>query len=257
MTMPRKQGPTNTLDRTRFASLLDALPVHSSLPMLDHLPDVHVFMKDRDGLFIWANQSLIERLGLGSRDEIIGTTDYDRYPPHLADRLAATDREVMQSGEPLLNYTDILFDETGSLVWFGTWKYPLRDASEKIVGIMGMTIARASRHRPDADEPLVQRAIQWVRDNPGAQISVADLAAELSTSSRKLNRLFKQHLGIGTQEFILRNRIHTAARLLRETDRPLASIAADSGFYDQSAFTRQFRKRIGMTPLLYRRKYRI
>ena len=43
---------------------------------------------------------------------------------------------------------------------------------------------------------------------------------------------------------------------LRRSDRALAAIATSTGFYDQAAFTRQFRKHMGITPLAYRRQFR-
>jgi len=56
------------------------------------------------------------------------------------------------------------------------------------------------------------------------------------------------------KEFVLRARVQAAAELLRSTGRPIAEIALDCGFYDQSAFTRQFRKRTGVTPERWRRR---
>jgi AraC-like DNA-binding protein len=40
--------------------------------------------------------------------------------------------------------------------------------------------------------------------------------------------------------------------MLTETDKPIVNIALESGYYDQSAFTRQFRLNTGLTPLQFR-----
>ena len=48
-------------------------------------------------------------------------------------------------------------------------------------------------------------------------------------------------------------RIQAASDDLLETDKPVAEIALEHGFYDQSAFTRQFRQHTGETPLVFRR----
>jgi AraC-like DNA-binding protein len=42
-------------------------------------------------------------------------------------------------------------------------------------------------------------------------------------------------------------------RRLRETDDPIAAVALDCGYSDQSAFTRQFRQTVGLSPSEYRR----
>ena len=49
-------------------------------------------------------------------------------------------------------------------------------------------------------------------------------------------------------------RIHTAARLLAETSRPVSAIAREVGFYDQSALTRYFKRIMGVTPTAFRKQ---
>ena len=50
-----------------------------------------------------------------------------------------------------------------------------------------------------------------------------------------------------------RTRIDTACALLRETAEPVSAVALAAGYADQAAFTRQFRKAVGLTPLSYRK----
>ena len=50
----------------------------------------------------------------------------------------------------------------------------------------------------------------------------------------------------------IRTRIDEAVRRLDDTDQPIAAIASACGFYDQSSFTRQFQRVVGMTPGAYR-----
>ena len=57
-------------------------------------------------------------------------------------------------------------------------------------------------------------------------------------------------------EFVSRTRIQAASKELAHTDKPIIEIAIDCGFCDQSAFTVQFRKRTGMTPRNFRKRYR-
>jgi AraC-like DNA-binding protein len=57
------------------------------------------------------------------------------------------------------------------------------------------------------------------------------------------------------QQFMVRMRIQSACKLLTESDLPLAVIADKLGFCDQSAFTRQFRQTMGMTPRRFKNRY--
>jgi AraC family transcriptional regulator len=54
----------------------------------------------------------------------------------------------------------------------------------------------------------------------------------------------------------VRTRLDEAVRRLEDTDLPIATIAGTCGFYDQSQFTRQFRRTVGMTPGAYRHQVR-
>jgi len=56
-------------------------------------------------------------------------------------------------------------------------------------------------------------------------------------------------------EALLAFRVEEARRLLSQTDWSMSRIAIDSGFYDQSHFTRRFHRHCGMTPGAYRQRF--
>jgi len=72
---------------------------------------------------------------------------------------------------------------------------------------------------------------------------------------RHFDRRFKEVTGLTPQQFLGRCRVDAACRLLRGGGAPLGEIALELGYCDQSAFTAQFRKRMGITPLRYRREF--
>ncbi len=236
---------------------MDIWPSRQFTELWEHIPGVYFFVKDRQSRFLRANRALLDRLGIKDESEIIGTTDHDRYPPHLADRLVQSDRQVMETGQPLLHHADILYDRRGALVWFRSHKLPLRDAKGNVVGVIGVTTV----HRPDDHFSLgnatVDRALRLItkpqRTPPADRISA--LAKQLGVSVRTLNREFQKTLAMSAQEFIQRNRTQSAATALRESTDTIADIAANFGYCDQSAFTRQFRAHLGLTPRAYRERY--
>jgi len=57
-------------------------------------------------------------------------------------------------------------------------------------------------------------------------------------------------------EYLLSRRIQHAQRLLTQTTKNIAEIGTTIGFYDQSHFTKRFRRVTGMTPLAYRTRFR-
>ncbi len=58
------------------------------------------------------------------------------------------------------------------------------------------------------------------------------------------------------QNYLIKTRIQAACDALREPGTQIADVAIDLGFCDQSAFTAQFRRHMGITPLKYQREFR-
>jgi AraC-like DNA-binding protein len=79
---------------------------------------------------------------------------------------------------------------------------------------------------------------------------MAEIAGVSSTS---LERLARRTLGLPPQQLLQRLRIEHAVFLITHTSQSMGDVAAECGFYDQSSFTRQFRKVLGLTPGAYRR----
>jgi PAS domain S-box-containing protein len=223
--------------------------------MFDHLPDVSFCVKDRESRVVLASRAILEKFGMKDELEIVGTTDRDRYPAGLAEPFLAGDREVVASGKAVLDRAEVWYNSVGALDWCLTSKLPLRDPRGRVVGVM-MSM-RPWRGSPRLLPPAsgAGRAVERIRREPGACPPVSELAREAGVSARQLQRRFLELFGVGVKEFALRARIQRAAELLRGGDAPLSRIALDAGFCDQSAFTRQFRRRTGLTPARYRRRW--
>jgi len=86
-----------------------------------------------------------------------------------------------------------------------------------------------------------------------APIRTIDLAAALHLSVSHFSRAFKRTCGMTPREFILRKRVAHACAAMRQADVNLTEIAHKHGFYDQSHFTRVFKKLSGSSPLAWRK----
>jgi len=100
--------------------------------------------------------------------------------------------------------------------------------------------------------PLV-RALRFIDRHHCAPITVASVAEAAGLSESRLHAVFKVQLGLSPKRCIARRRLRTAARLLETSGLPLAEIALQVGYGDQSAFTRAFRREMGRSPGDYRR----
>lgn len=80
---------------------------------------------------------------------------------------------------------------------------------------------------------------------------LADIARAGGVHPSNLVRAFRAHLECSPAEYMRRLRLDHAKNALATSNRTIAEIALESGFYDQSHFTNAFRRRFGMTPAQY------
>jgi transcriptional regulator GlxA family with amidase domain len=99
----------------------------------------------------------------------------------------------------------------------------------------------------------LQKVIEYVETHFVDEIDAEGLAKLAGLSVPHFNRLFRQVLRLSPMEYVLSLRVQEAQRLLATTRMSLGEIAAATGFYDQSHFTKRFRKVTGVTPSEYRK----
>ena len=101
----------------------------------------------------------------------------------------------------------------------------------------------------------LRRAIEYISDHleQEREIALAVVADEVGMSYYHFSRAFKQSMGLSPINYITRQRMERAKRLLTETELPIAEIALRAGFSSQSHFTTSFRRLAGVTPSSFRR----
>jgi AraC-like DNA-binding protein len=104
------------------------------------------------------------------------------------------------------------------------------------------------------DGRALQLAHAYLADQPERNISLDELADAAGIGKFRLVRLFREHTGLPPHAFQLAHRIRRARRLL-EAGHPIASVAAATGFADQSHLHRQFQRSLGMTPREYQYRF--
>jgi len=97
------------------------------------------------------------------------------------------------------------------------------------------------------------RVKERMQEELGSSIRMRDLADDAGVHRVHLSRVFREQEGRTPGDYLQQLRVRAACHQLREQDYPLAIIAAECGFADQSHFTRVFRKFMGNTPAQFRR----
>ena len=98
----------------------------------------------------------------------------------------------------------------------------------------------------------VKAAIDIMHQSVAAQISVSALSSRVNLSSARLYQLFKKETGRSPRQYVRDLRMQCAARLLGSTFLSIKEIAAASGIKDVSHFVRDFKRRHGSTPTVFR-----
>lgn len=102
---------------------------------------------------------------------------------------------------------------------------------------------------------LVTDVANYIQHHLSEPITAKDIAKELYLSRPYLSRKFIAETGESLTDFILKEKISEAKRLLRYSDKSLTAIGNFLGFSSQGHFSRVFKRYTGLTPGEYRAKY--
>ncbi len=228
-------------------------PPFTGEELFDHLPGSVFFIKNARGEYLVVNTTLVERCGLRDKSQLIGRTPREVLRPPLGTTFEAQDQHVLQTGQPLLSQLELHVYASRDVGWCLTTKLPLRKRGGAVVGLVGVS---QDLQLPDfdADEyPHIAAVIAHAEENLSSPPTVEQLASIAGMSRYQLDRRMRCVFGLTTGQWLLKLRIDRAQRALRDTSASVLSIALNVGYADQSAFTRQFRRVMGMSPRDYRK----
>ncbi|MEQ1894936.1 MAG: AraC family transcriptional regulator [Planctomycetota bacterium] len=109
---------------------------------------------------------------------------------------------------------------------------------------------------PRAPSTAVRRACEALHDDPRAPWTLATLATHVGLHPSHLARAFRAAFDATVGDYLRALRVDELARHLALERRPVAELADDLGFADQSHATRAFRARFATTPAAWRRAFR-
>lgn len=217
--------------------------------LFDALPDVVFFIKDRDGRYRHANQALLMRLGLKDEAAILGKRAAELFPAPLGDRYLAQDLEVVQSGIQIRDELEWHLFPNFAHGWCLTQKVPLLEHG-KVIGLAGI-----SRDLPGGGASALgrlQTALTFAERHLDEPLTIAGLAERAGMSIAQFERHTQRLFELTPRQWLLSRRIERALPMI-ESGQSVARIAQACGFSDHSAFTRAFRRHVGVAPRDYAR----
>ena len=136
--------------------------------LIDHLPD-RIYVMDAEGRKTLSNTADWKASGGKTMEEVIGKTDFDTYPPEMAEEFWALDKAVLNSGKPVINYEEPGFDASGDPVWVLSTKVPLRDGQGKVVGLVGIGRDITERKQAEIERQTLLEIMQGLANTDDLQ----------------------------------------------------------------------------------------
>ncbi|WP_448031115.1 helix-turn-helix domain-containing protein [Bradyrhizobium liaoningense] len=175
----------------------------------------------------------IDPSGMSIRYESV---DHDIFIEHVADRILGELEHETSTGR-------LLVESLG------------RALSAHLVHSYAATSVRLKQShavQKPLDARRLSRVTEFIEASVDRDFTVKELASVACMSPAHFSRSFKAATGSAPHEYVSRQRLDLAKRLLSTSDRPLVDIAYAAGFSSQPNFNRAFRKAVGTTPSLYR-----
>jgi PAS domain S-box-containing protein len=222
--------------------------------LFDQVPDIAFFIKDHLGRYIAANQTLCQRCGVNGKQELIGKKADELFPAPLGTTFAEQDRQVLKTARRIKARLELHLYADGHEGWCLTYKEPIFDQNQLIIGVSGISrdLNHVSEH--DNDLPAVSTVIRHILQHIDQPIRLPELAAMVNLSVYQLDQRIRAIYQISTGQLITRSRVDAACHLLTASGKSIATIARECGYSDQSSFSRQFKQTTGLTPKAYRER---
>jgi AraC family transcriptional regulator len=134
----------------------------------------------------------------------------------------------------------------------------------QLIDLLATRLLAAHTASPTTFEPtmgglspkVLLRAIERLRSDSDADVSLAALASDAGLSRSHFCRAFKESTGLSPHAWLRQYRLEQAMNMLRDTDTSIVSVAAELGYASQTAFAAAFRRLTGETPSDWRRGVR-
>jgi AraC-like DNA-binding protein len=220
--------------------------------LFDALPDVVFFLKDANGRYVVVNRTLADRCAGGDKARLLGRRPEDVFPAALAASYAKQDEAVVRTGRTVEGALELHLYPGGIAGWCLTTKLPLRDREGRITGVAGISRDLDAPGEKANGYAELASVLEHMRCHFDESLRIEELATMAGFSVYQFEQRVRRLFQMSPLQLLHKLRLDEATLLLRETRLSLGEIALQTGWCDQSAFTRHFSRYAGITPGRYR-----
>ena len=129
-----------------------------------------------------------------------------------------------------------------------------KELEDFIINIFKKYCKIEDKNKSQKENIALEKIEKFILDNTKEQITIEDISLEVGYSTAYLNRIFKKKYGLTPHAFLVNEKIKQAKnKLLHSKDINLAQLATEVGFYDQSHFTKTFKRVFAINPNEYKK----
>jgi PAS domain S-box-containing protein len=172
--------------------------------MLDSVP-VLLSIKDTEMRIILGNLAMARSVGLESQDDLVGKTAFDFYPPDVAEAQTAAEREILRTGQPLVNAETCSLDQAGNVRWNLINILPLRDSAGEIMGLVNSTRNITQRKQLELQRNAMLAELRKTQDFLTSLLEYAPMSIYVTTAGgelRMVNRAWEEFEGLRREEAV-------------------------------------------------------
>ncbi len=243
---------SNPLQEVFFESIGGRLPVER---LFDGVSDIVYFVKDALGRYMAVNDTLATRCGLADKADAIGRTAEALFPSPLGDAFIQQDREILRSGSSIRDHLELHLYPGGGRGWCLTFKEPILGKNAEIIGIFGISRDLQIPGAAEGDFAALSVTLDYIQGHFDEPLRLPILAEMARLSVYQFDQRIRSLFHVTAGQYLVKVRIDAACKHLTSTREAIAQIALGCGYSDQSAFSRQFKQAVGISPMAYRRKF--
>ena len=254
----RARYTKKTISPTRLAAMQQKFmkaagpAIQLLVDLMENAPNMSLCIKNADGRIMFTNRYNASVSGWSSVDDMLGYTSEELYPPDQAAVYANRDREVMETGVPIVERVyGFVADRSANLNCVTV--RPIVSIDGKRIGTATVYWRAQQKMRTANWYDPIRKSVVYLNEHYAENVTVDELAKIAHYSPAQFRRLFHSLTQMSPASYIVNVRVNAAKTLLATTNRRISDIAADVGFFDHSHFIRMFKRIVGKTPAKYRK----